>query len=165
MFQPSAPLRRSAAAPTTFATFRGATSGLSGAQRAAAFDQLSALEQASLWCALGDQCASRNERDRTRASAAPWPRPASDYADYLRSAAWRERAASAKARAGGRCRLCGDSEGQLEAHHISYARVGSERAEDLTVLCAGCHRTFHDRRALAEKRRLGRAGSSLREAA
>lgn len=156
--------RRSAA--RTFASFHARTAALSGAARAEAFDRLPAADRKAAWRALGRECAERAEHERLEGRTASRPRPVSDYADYLRSAAWRERAVAAKERAGGRCALCGDSEARLEAHHVSYARVGSERAEDLTVLCAVCHEAFHDQRALAEKRRLGRrAGSSLREAA
>jgi len=164
MLQPSAPPGRPAAAPTTFAAFRARTAALSGAARAEAFDRLPAADRKAAWRALGRECAERAEHERLEGRASR-PRPVSGYADYLRGAAWRERAVAAKERARWRCALC-DSEARLEAHHVSYARVGSERAEDLTVLCAVCHEAFHDRRALAEKRRLGRrAGSSLREAA
>ncbi len=151
MLQPSAPPGRPAAAPTTFAAFRARTAALSGAARAEAFDRLPEGAREEAWRALASECAVGNERARL-AGRTSRPRPVSDYADYLRSAAWRERAVAAKARAGWRCALCGDSEARLAAHHVSYARVGSERAEDLTALCAVCHETFHDRRALAEQR-------------
>jgi len=164
MLQPSAPPGRPAAAPTTFAAFRARTAALSGAARAEAFDRLSEGAREEAWRALGRECAERAEHERLEGRASR-PRPVSGYADYLRGAAWRERAVAAKERAGGRCALCGDLEARLEAHHVSYARVGSERAEDLTALCAVCHETFHDRRALAEKRLGRRAGSSLRAAA
>ena len=154
--------RRSAA--RTFASFHARTAALSGAARAEAFDRLPEGAREEAWRALGRECAERAEHERLEGRASR-PRPVSDYADYLRSAAWRERAVAAKARAGGRCALCGDSEARLAAHHVSYARVGSERAEDLTVLCAVCHEAFHDRRALAEKRPSRRAGSSLLRAA
>jgi hypothetical protein len=36
------------------------------------------------------------------------------------------------------CRCCGSTE-QLEAHHRTYARFGKELAEDITILCGGCH--------------------------
>ena len=154
--------RRSAA--RTFASFHARTAALSGAARAEAFDRLPEGAREEAWRALGRECAERAEHERLEGRASR-PRPVSGYADYLRGAAWRERAVAAKERAGGRCALCGDLEARLEAHHVSYARVGSERAEDLTALCAVCHETFHDRRALAEKRLGRRAGSSLRAAA
>lgn len=137
---------------------------LSGAARAEAFDRLSEGAREEAWRALASECAVGNER--ARLAGEPRPRGVGHYRRYLGSEAWRERAEEAKARAGGRCALCGDSEARLEAHHVSYARVGSERAEDLTALCAVWYEAFHDRRALAEKRRPSRrAGSSLRAGA
>jgi len=64
------------------------------------------------------------------------------YAAYLQTAAWRERAAEAKRRAGGTCALC-PSTLELEAHHRTYARVGHELPTDLVVLCNRCHRRHH----------------------
>jgi 5-methylcytosine-specific restriction endonuclease McrA len=37
-----------------------------------------------------------------------------------------------------RCRGC-DATENLEVHHRTYAHFGSERPEDLTVLCHECH--------------------------
>lgn len=31
----------------------------------------------------------------------------------------------------------------LDVHHLTYARVGSERMEDLQVLCRSCHGVVH----------------------
>ncbi len=66
-----------------------------------------------------------------------------EYRDYLSSDAWRERAAAAKARVGHRCQVCNGSGDTLDAHHRTYARLGSERDDDLTVLCRACHALFH----------------------
>jgi len=66
-----------------------------------------------------------------------------NYADYLKSAAWKSKAEEAKIRSGNRCQLCNRT-GKLHAHHRTYERLGNERPEDLTVLCEDCHAKFHD---------------------
>jgi 5-methylcytosine-specific restriction endonuclease McrA len=64
------------------------------------------------------------------------------YAEYLTTTGWRVRALAAKERAGWRCEHCG-SDGPLEVHHWTYARIGHERADDLIVLCDECHDGVH----------------------
>ena len=65
-----------------------------------------------------------------------------DYQQYLQSEVWRTRSEEAKKRAGYRCQIC-NRKGSLNTHHRTYARLGSERDEDLIVLCATCHKLFH----------------------
>lgn len=65
-----------------------------------------------------------------------------NYDDYIQSKDWRERADAAKERAGHRCQVC-NSTGQLDAHHRTYERLGSELPEDITVMCRTCHTLFH----------------------
>ncbi len=67
-----------------------------------------------------------------------------DYLAYLQSGTWRHKRINALRTAKGRCRLCNGTD-NLEVHHRTYARVGRERAADLTVLCAECHVAFHNR--------------------
>jgi 5-methylcytosine-specific restriction endonuclease McrA len=46
-------------------------------------------------------------------------------------------------RDGWRCQNCGTSE-RLQVHHIrSRGALGDDAAENLTTLCAGCHRQLH----------------------
>ena len=63
------------------------------------------------------------------------------YEAYSNSAKWRRRRQRAIERAGYRCEKCGVSaqEERLEVHHLTYERLGSERDEDLSVLCHACH--------------------------
>ena len=70
------------------------------------------------------------------------------YADYLRSPHWQSTRAAAIERAGGRCQLC-NAEGALQVHHRTYKNKGHEQPGDLIVLCADCHRMFHECRELA----------------
>ena len=69
-----------------------------------------------------------------------------DYATYIQSDEWRAKADAARARAGYRCQVCNQGEVQLDAHHRTYERLGSERPEDITVLCHACHKLFESRR-------------------
>ena len=54
---------------------------------------------------------------------------------------WRNKALILKARAGWQCQECGraSSEMTLDVHHLTYERLGHERADDLIVLCRSCH--------------------------
>lgn len=68
-----------------------------------------------------------------------------DYYTYIASPEWKSKAEAAKKRAGYRCQVCnrGPQEGaRLDAHHRTYARLGHERPEDITVLCHNCHELY-----------------------
>jgi len=65
------------------------------------------------------------------------------YQWYIASSeGWRCRRALMRERAGQRCQVCGAT-GSLEVHHNTYARLGFEEPQDLVVLCARCHATYH----------------------
>lgn len=70
------------------------------------------------------------------------------YPEYLRSDGWQQTRWFALERAGRRCQTCNRSKG-LHVHHRTYDRRGQEHLDDLTVLCADCHSTFHENRELA----------------
>lgn len=67
------------------------------------------------------------------------------YTLYLQSPEWaavrRRKLAEVS-----RCEACGGDE-RLEAHHLTYDRLGYERMEDLEVLCHWCHMLEHRRAA------------------
>ncbi len=67
------------------------------------------------------------------------------YADYLRTAHWRDVRAMAMLRAGRQCKRCESTDRRLDVHHLSYDRLGREAESDLTVLCAVCHAIAHGR--------------------
>lgn len=75
-----------------------------------------------------------------------------EYYRYIKSPDWKNKADEAKRRAGNRCQICNQSgkTATLNAHHRTYARLGNERPDDITVLCEGCHDTFHKSGKLAE---------------
>lgn len=67
---------------------------------------------------------------------------AKSYPEYIRSRQWKQRAAAMIARANFRCQRCG-SPRALNVHHLTYAHLGDEWAEDLIVLCNSCHKKEH----------------------
>jgi hypothetical protein len=86
-----------------------------------------------------------------------------EYRRHLASPEWRAIRNQALARAGERCAFCGLHKNKLrmlgrhlEVHHNSYANLGHEQPQDLTVLCAGrggCHTAADRQRRLAAGRR------------
>lgn len=72
-------------------------------------------------------------------------RPGIRYYTYLESEQWQQRRQFMLRRAGYRCQIC-NGRGNLQVHHRTYERVGAERIDDLTVLCADCHKLFHHHR-------------------
>lgn len=79
------------------------------------------------------------------------------YREYLASDHWRERRALALKTAGYKCSRCGKHGGRggagLQVHHLSYERLGSERHDDLEVLCPYCHRVRHGKLSRRERHR------------
>lgn len=71
------------------------------------------------------------------------------YRDYLQTPEWAATRSVALRRARYRCQACAEG-GNLHVHHRTYVRRGAEYASDLIVLCADCHRVFHERRSLAD---------------
>lgn len=65
-----------------------------------------------------------------------------NYDEYIKSPQWKRKAIEAKKRAGYRCQVC-NSPDNLNAHHRTYERLGSEQPGDITVLCRECHKLFH----------------------
>ncbi len=64
------------------------------------------------------------------------------YEAYLKSDVWKKRRRQALEADGFRCRIC-DSGMDLNVHHRSYDRLGSEAPMDLITLCRQCHAVFH----------------------
>lgn len=65
------------------------------------------------------------------------------YVDYLASGAWDKRRKKIFAKRGALCEDCKRCRTGLTLHHITYARVRHERAEDFRILCPWCHRRAH----------------------
>lgn len=90
-----------------------------------------------------DQALSRIANDSAERMQ---PRNRSDYDDYLRSDAWKRRAAKVMQRAGHVCEGC-LSKPAGHVHHLTYAHLGQEFAFELIALCSACHSRVHQRRA------------------
>lgn len=67
------------------------------------------------------------------------------YSEYLQTEHWKRIRTTALDRAKNRCQVCNTSIG-LHVHHRTYENRGDEQPEDVTVLCATCHKLFHDNR-------------------
>lgn len=65
-----------------------------------------------------------------------------EYYRYIRSAAWRTKAADLKSKRG-KCEIC-SSANDLQVHHKHYRTLGNERPEDAAVLCSNCHANHHE---------------------
>jgi hypothetical protein len=71
-----------------------------------------------------------------------------DYrTEYLRTPEWRQRRAWLLAATGYRCDRCNTYDKHLDAHHLTYERLGAEAPGDIVALCRPCHRAQHDREA------------------
>lgn len=66
------------------------------------------------------------------------------YSEYLQTTHWQEVRANVLRHAKYRCQLCNAKNTQLHVHHKTYEHRGFEHWDDLIVLCAACHRKFHD---------------------
>jgi hypothetical protein len=66
------------------------------------------------------------------------------YPRYLRTPEWQRTRADALLRAGNCCSLDVTHTGDLEVHHRTYERLGSEQPGDLVVLCHACHQLHHN---------------------
>jgi 5-methylcytosine-specific restriction endonuclease McrA len=76
-----------------------------------------------------------------------WHHHKMPYVTYLLTAHWRHMRSIALEHYGRSCALCGAKDKIVNVHHRTYERLGSERLEDLTILCNGCHQTYHDKKA------------------
>jgi len=65
------------------------------------------------------------------------------YDEYLQTDEWNKRRQRHLEDADHACQLCNASDVKLHVHHRTYERRGDERHNDLIVLCADCHATFH----------------------
>lgn len=77
------------------------------------------------------------------------------YRAHLASPQWQAIRRAALERAKHRCAFCA-TDRKLEVHHNSYARLGHEQPEDLTVLCDNCHKAADRQRRLAAGGRVRR---------
>ncbi len=65
------------------------------------------------------------------------------YNEYLLSKEWKRLRNIKLNQVGYRCQICNKKDVELHVHHRTYARIFHESLMDLTVLCKGCHSTYH----------------------
>lgn len=65
------------------------------------------------------------------------------YEDYLRTKHWKNIKNEYSKRYERECVCCGEREGNLHLHHLTYERIGNEEMEDLVYLCKKCHMNLH----------------------
>lgn len=75
--------------------------------------------------------------------------PFINYYKYIESDEWYELREKCFERDEYVCRLCGSSE-NLQAHHLSYERLGMNELSDLVTLCRKCHQAVHKHTIIKE---------------
>jgi 5-methylcytosine-specific restriction endonuclease McrA len=53
---------------------------------------------------------------------------------------------------GKKCEVCGDKNGGLHLHHLSYKRMGEELPEDVQLLCRACHQLQHPEKKIIKNK-------------
>lgn len=80
-----------------------------------------------------------------------------DYLDYIESPAWKRKRSNKIVEQTKRGKVCCEdckrsiSYRSLQVHHETYARLGSERLTDLSVLCNECHAKRHGKLELFQE--------------
>jgi len=75
------------------------------------------------------------------------------YSSYISSARWKNIRKLMIKHSSNRCTRCNTIRPNLELHHKTYERLGSERISDLEVLCVQCHEIADMERAIAGEER------------
>ena len=71
------------------------------------------------------------------------------YDLYLKTDHWQHVRKRALDFAKNSCQIC-NAKGTLNVHHRTYKRRGSERPDDVIVLCRSCHQIFHENGVINE---------------
>jgi len=73
------------------------------------------------------------------------------YLEYINSAEWKSFRNSIIAKRGRKCELCGETQGEIHAHHLTYARFMNELETDIQLLCKPCHMKVHNKKERKKK--------------
>lgn len=65
------------------------------------------------------------------------------YSKYIHSEEWKDFRLSIIRVRGYRCEKCGETEGIIHAHHLTYERFMKEIPSDIMLLCIPCHNDVH----------------------
>lgn len=74
-----------------------------------------------------------------------------EYEEYLASEAWAQRRAAIIRNANGICQCCAHFPA-IQAHHVTYERIGQEHESDLMAVCSFCHGLLHGKLSGREHR-------------
>ena len=81
-----------------------------------------------------------------------------EYVEFINSQKWKSFRAGIIKERGRKCEKCGETKGEIHAHHLTYERFMNELPEDIQLLCKACHMAVHNRRNnKKEKRKLANA--------
>lgn len=95
------------------------------------------------WYARGEAMRAERQRKAEEERAAAQVMWWRDYNEYLKSPAWRKKAAIVMDRApAGLCEGCGVNLA-VQVHHLSYEHVGNELLWELRAVCFACHQRIH----------------------
>lgn len=90
------------------------------------------------------------------------------YKRHIRSKQWRTTKQRLLLERGSYCQRCGRRDLPLALHHKTYQRLGSERDEDLELVCEACHpiadvqRAANSRARAVQRRQRGMMGAQMR---
>jgi hypothetical protein len=73
------------------------------------------------------------------------------YQRAIASEQWKQLKREVIQRRGNQCERCDTQEEPLELHHSHYRTLGSERTEDVELLCAKCHAAADDERSRKDR--------------
>ena len=65
------------------------------------------------------------------------------YNSYINSAQWYAFRKGILDKRGRKCERCGQTEGEIHAHHLTYERFTNELESDILLLCKKCHKKEH----------------------
>ena len=70
-----------------------------------------------------------------------------EYLEYIKSAKWKATAKLIKEQRGYVCARCGKATWSVDAHHLTYERLGRELTSDIELVCKDCHPKADQERA------------------
>lgn len=102
-----------------------------------------------LWLVLCEQWFNSNTAHDEKYNDALSSLASRDYRSYLYTKHWKTVRYAMLLMLGARCMKCKKPNmwgelSNLHVHHVTYERVGNEKATDLLLLCSDCHKNEHE---------------------
>ena len=73
------------------------------------------------------------------------------YLEYINSNEWKSFRNGIISKRGRKCEKCGQTEGEIHAHHLTYERFMNELETDIQLLCRVCHMRVHSKKETKKK--------------